>query len=91
MRILILILLLSKVMQIYDHYWPTDPLDIHFEPPRLNFEPRKPMNFEFNDPDPAFNSNASPDSKNNADPCGSGSASEILLFAKGLYRNNYRK
>jgi hypothetical protein len=64
----------------------------HFEPPRLHFEPRKLLNFDFNadpDADPAFHSKADPNtaSKNNADPdpkpclhglrpCGSGSVSQ---------------
>jgi hypothetical protein len=33
------ILLLIKLMRICDH-WPTDPPDLQFEPPRIDFEPR---------------------------------------------------
>ncbi len=64
------------------NHWSTDP-------PRLHFEPLKPLNFDFNadlnrNLDPAFHSYVNPDpdldpaSKNNADPCGV--ASETLFF-----------
>jgi hypothetical protein len=63
------ILLLIKAMEICNH-WSVDP-------PRHYFEPLKLLDFDFNTgPDPSFhfNSDLDPASKNNADPCGSGSA-----------------
>jgi hypothetical protein len=59
------ILLLIKVMRISDH-WSTDPPMHHLyptrlycEPPWINFEPLKLLNFDLDlDPDPA---NADPD------------------------------
>jgi hypothetical protein len=65
------IVLLNKVMGISLQAFI---VSVH-GPPRLFFEPLKPLNFFFNadlDPDPAFHSSAAPDSdpasKNNADP-----------------------
>ncbi len=44
-------------------------------PPWLHWEPLKILNFEFNSvPDLAFHCNVDPACHNNADPCGSGSA-----------------
>ncbi len=62
------ILLLIKVMGIYDH-WSIDLPGLYFEPsglhserPRLYFQPLKRLNFAFNaDPDPVFLSNADSD------------------------------
>jgi hypothetical protein len=72
--------LLFKMPGIFDH-WSIDalglnfePLGLHFEHPRLYFEPLQLLNFDFNAyPDPAFHSNADPDSasKNNEAPSGS--------------------
>ncbi len=77
---LLLLLILIKVMRIWD-YWSADPPGLYFEPPLihgplwLHFEPLMLMNFDFNaGPDPA--------SKNNADPCGSGSATLHIIFWK---------
>jgi hypothetical protein len=54
---------------------PSEPPSLHFERPRLHFEPRKLRNFDFNaDPDPAFHYNTDldlntdPDSAYKADP-----------------------
>ncbi len=56
-------------------------MSVHGPPSRHYFEPPKLLDFDCNgDPDPAFHSNADLDldpdtaSKNNADACGSGSA-----------------
>jgi hypothetical protein len=71
------ILLLIKVIKVCDH-WSIDPPGLHFEPPCLHgvhgplglcFEPLKLLNFNFK---------ADPESKNDADPCGSGSATLVL-------------
>jgi hypothetical protein len=71
------ILLLNKVIKVCDH-WSIDPPGLYFEPPglqgvhgplRLCFEPRKLPNLNFN---------ADPETKNDTNQCGSGSATLVL-------------